>query len=76
MDMTAIIIVAIVFGCGSILLALLIISNLIGKALGNRGGRLSDEESQIMQELFYGLKKMEDRVEALETLLLEKGRGE
>lgn len=75
MDLTVIIIVAIVFG--SVLTALVVISNLVSKVLGQRGsGRLSDEESQLMQELFYGMKKMEERVESLETILLEKGRGE
>lgn len=72
MDLTAVIIVGIVFG--SILAGLYIISSMLGKILGARGGsRLSDEESQIMQELFYGLKKMEERIESLETILLERG---
>jgi phage shock protein B len=75
MDETAVAIVAIVFG--SVLAALFIITNLISKMTGARGGsRLSDEESQLMQEIFYGMKKMEERVESLETILLDKGRGE
>lgn len=73
MDLTAIIIIAIIFG--SILLGLFIVSNMIAKILGGQhGGRLNDEESQLMQELFYGLKKMEDRVESLETILLDRDR--
>lgn len=73
MDLTAVLIVAIIFG--SILTGLYIISNLLGKVLGSRGGsRLSDEESQIMQEIFYGLKKMEERIDALETILLDRDR--
>ena len=72
MDLTAVLIVGIVFG--SILTGLYIISNLLGKVFGARGGsRPSDEESQIMQEIFYGLKKMEERIESLETILLERG---
>ena len=75
MDETAVAIVGIVFG--SVLAALFIITNLISKMTGARGGsRLSDEESQLMQEIFYGMKKMEERVESLETILLDKGRGE
>ena len=75
MDLTAVSIVAIVFG--SILTALFIVAGMISKVIGARGGsRLSDEESQLMQELFYGMKKMGERVESLETILLEKGRGE
>ena len=73
MDLTAVIIVGIVFG--SILAGLYIISSMLGKRLGARGGsRLSDEESQIMQELFYGLKKMEERIESLETILIDRGQ--
>ncbi len=75
MDETAVAIVAIVFG--SVLAALFLLTNMISKMLGARGGsRLSDEESQLMQEIFYGMKKMEERVESLETILLDKGRGE
>ena len=71
MDLTAVLIVGIIFG--SILTGLFIISNLLGKVLGTRGGgRLSDEESQIMQEIFYGLKKMEERIDSLETILLDR----
>jgi hypothetical protein len=71
MDLTAVLIIAIIFG--SILTGLFIISNLLGKVLGTRGGsRLSDEESQIMQEIFYGLKKLEERIESLETILIER----
>lgn len=70
-DFTTVAVLAIVFG--SILTGLYIISNLLGKVLGTRGGgRLSAEESQIMQEIFYGLKKMEERIESLETILLDR----
>ncbi len=72
MDMTPVVIVAIVFG--SILIGLMIIANMFSRVLGSRGGsRLSAEETQVMQEIFYGLKKMEERIESLETLLIERG---
>jgi phage shock protein B len=72
-DVTAISIVGIVFG--SILAGLYLISNMIARTLGGRNSaRLSEEESQLMQELFYGLKKMEQRVESLETILIERDR--
>lgn len=71
MDITAVLIVAIVFG--SILAGLFVVSNMIAKVLGGRGGtRMSEDESQLMQELFYGMKKMEERVESLETILLDR----
>ena len=76
MDVTAIVIVAIVFGSVVLLTAIFVSANTASKMLGARGNKLSDEESQLMQELFYGMKKMEERVESLETILLEKGQGE
>jgi phage shock protein B len=33
---------------------------------------LDDQEAKMIQEIYHGLTKMEERVEALETLLLEK----
>jgi phage shock protein B len=33
---------------------------------------LADEEAKMIQEIYHGLTQMEARVEALETLLLEK----
>lgn len=44
-------------------------------SLVNRGGKdskTSTEESQMMQEIYHGLSKMEARMEALETILLER----
>lgn len=71
--MDTVLIVAIVFG--AILSGLYIVSNMIVRVLGGRvTGGLSEDESQIMQEIFYGLKKMEERVESLETILLERDR--
>jgi len=73
-DITAISIVGIVFG--SIIAGLYIISNMISRAFGARGDtRLSEEESELMQELFFSMKKMEQRVESLETILLDRERG-
>lgn len=36
------------------------------------GGALSAEEARLMQELHQGLETMESRIEALETILLER----
>ena len=36
----------------------------------------STEETKLMQELYQGLTRMEERVEALETLLLDRERKE
>lgn len=40
------------------------------------GARETDlEDSRIMQELYHSLSRMEERIEALETLLLERPTG-
>ena len=36
----------------------------------------AEEETKLMQELYQGLTRMEERVEALETLLLDRERKE
>jgi len=44
---------------------------------GGRGSQVvRAEESKMIQEIYHGLMKMEQRVETLETLLLERdGKG-
>jgi len=67
-------VVLVVFG--SLLAGLLIICWTIVKLVGrgnNRSG--SAEEARIIQEIHQGLVHMEQRVEALETLLLEREQG-
>lgn len=67
-------VVLVVFG--SLLAGLFIICWTIVKLVGrgnNRGG--SAEEARIIQEIHQGLVRMEQRVEALETLLLEREQG-
>jgi phage shock protein B len=77
--MKEVIIVAIVFG--SIVLALAIIPGAILLAIKFlRGGQSAGdqaEEAKMIQEIYTGLSRMEERVEALETILLdqEKRKG-
>lgn len=72
--MLNIIIVSIVFGsivalaaliCGTILI--------IVKARGRSGGpgATNSEEAKIIQEIYQGLDRLEDRIEALETILAD-----
>ena len=44
----------------------------------NEGGspEQSAEETRLIQDIYHGLQKMEQRVEALETILLGKERKE
>ena len=41
-----------------------------------KGERLQAEEAELMQKLYQGLARMEERIDALETLLLERDRKE
>lgn len=72
--MLNIIIVAIVFG-SIVALAMLICGTIliIVKTRTNRssGGAADSEETRIIQELFQGLEKLEERIESLETILTE-----
>ncbi|HBF33977.1 TPA: hypothetical protein DDW35_05390 [Candidatus Sumerlaeota bacterium] len=38
----------------------------------NQPQNISAEETRMIQEMFMGLKRMEDRVDSLETILLDK----
>lgn len=43
---------------------------------GSRRKRVArDEETQMIQEIFQGLRRMEQRVEALETILVDPEKG-
>ncbi len=64
-------IVFIVFA--SILVGVAIVCWTIVRLVGGPGPRASQQqEPQIIQEVYQGLTRMEQRVEALETLLLEQ----
>ena len=71
--MKEVLIVAIVFG--SLVLALAIIPGTILLAIKFfRGGRSAGdqaEETKMIQEIYSSLSRMEERVEALETILLD-----
>jgi len=79
--METILIVAIVFG--SIVLALAIIGSTILMAIkilrggfSREGQKLEADETRMIQEIYHGLSRMEERVEALENIILDsKGKG-
>ena len=78
--MHSVVIIAIVFG--SIIITFAIIPATIlfaikmfkGRGTGRQG--LADEETKMIQEIYQSLSKMEDRIETLETLILERERKE
>lgn len=77
--MDAALIMAIIFG-GSVLALALIGSTLLMAIKIIKGGvsrkeqRLQSNEAKMIQEIYKGLSRMEDRVEALETIILERER--
>lgn len=79
--MSGILILTIIFG-GSIL-ALAIIGSTILMAikilkggLSQKGQKLQTDEARMIQEIYQGLSRMEGRVEALETIILDRERKE
>ncbi len=56
---------------GAIFLAALLILRGGSRRVGRE---LQAEETRLIQDIYHGLLKMEERVEALETLLLERDR--
>jgi phage shock protein B len=77
--MSGVLILTIIFG-GSIL-ALAIIGSTILMAikilkggLSQKGQKLQTDEARTIQEIYQGLSKMEERLEALETIILDRER--
>ena len=73
-------IVMIVFG--SIVLVLAVIGSAILMGLkilkggvSQKGQKMQADEAKIIQEIYQGLARMEERVESLETILLERERS-
>lgn len=70
-------VIATILGFALLVLALLggigvaIIKVIKGKS-GGRDDEAQAEETKLMQELHQGLSRMEKRIEALETILLER----
>ncbi len=79
--MHEILIVAIVFG--GIVLALAIVGSTILMAIkilkggvSRKGQKYQTEEARMVQEIYQGFSRMEERVEALETIIIDRKRKE
>jgi len=76
--MEKVIIVAIVFAVpilaiiGSFILSGLKI--LKGGGISQKDQKLQNDEARIIQEIYQGLSRMEERVDALETIIMERER--
>jgi len=77
--MHGVLVVAIVFG-GSVLVVAIIGSTILMAikilkgGLSRKGQRVQSEEARMIQEIYQGLSRMEARVEALETIILDRER--
>lgn len=74
--MDTVFIVAIVFGSIVTLAGLLCVTVLLAMKMCRTGlsakeRKKSNDEATMIQEIYRGLEKMEDRVEALETILMD-----
>ncbi len=73
--MHAVLIVAIVFGSAVTLAGLLCVTILIiirmRQSNSSKTAQGSQDEVMMVQELYRGLEKMEQRIEALETILMD-----
>ena len=73
-------IVAIVFGGSVLALAIigstiLMVTKILRGGLSRKGQKLEANEAKMIQEIYQGLSRMEERVEALETIILDsKGK--
>ncbi len=79
--MNSVFVVAIVFG--GLVLALAIIGStiliavrIVKGGVSRKGQAYQADETRMIQELYQGLSKMEERVDALETILLDRERKE
>ena len=75
--MSEVAIVAIVFGSLLLMLAIIPATILIAIKMFKGGFSRTDrkqqaEETKMIQEIYQGLSRMEERVEALETILLDR----
>jgi phage shock protein B len=77
--MNSVFVVAIVFG--GLVLALAIIGStilmgirIVKGGVSRKGQAYQADETRMIQELYQGLSKMEERVDALETILIDQER--
>lgn len=47
---------------------------LLGGGVSREARRLQSEETRMIQDIYHGLLRMEERVETLETILMERER--
>ena len=77
--MHSVIVLSIIFG-GAVLALVIIGSTILMAIKILKGGgspkqqKTMNDEARMIQEIYQGLARMEERVEALETIILDRGR--
>lgn len=68
------IVVVTAIACGMVLGIIAVVAwTIVSLVTGRRRPQnINDDDAKIIQEIYHGLTKMEQRVESLETLLLER----
>ena len=77
--MQGVLIFAIIFGGTVLVLAIiggtiLMAIKILKDGLSRKGQKFQAEEAKMIQEIYQGLSRMEERVEALETIILDSKR--
>jgi phage shock protein B len=77
--MHGVFVLAIVFGGSILLLAIisatiLMAIKILKGGVSRKGQQQQSEEARVIQEIYQGLSRMEKRMEALETIILEQER--
>jgi len=66
-----VVLIVFAFISGTILMAI----KLIKGGASSKGQKANADESRMIQEIYQGMARMEERVESLETILLERERA-
>ncbi len=79
--MQGVLVLAIIFGGSVMALAIigstiLIAIKILKGGVSRQGQKFQAEEARMIQEIYKGLSRMEERVEALETIILDRERKE
>ena len=75
--MSGVLILIVIFGGSILALAIIGSTILIGISIlkggvSRKGQKLQSDEARMIQEIYKGLSRMEQRVEALETIILDR----
>ena len=77
--MHGVLVLSIIFGGAILILAIigstiLMAIKIIKGGVSRKGQNIQTDEARMIQEIYQGLSRMEERVEALETIILDRER--